>query len=169
VIGSSPLTRGGTVIVPGSGTESATTYVLPATGSVVIINGNTQTIQSVTTTLSPAPTPAPYIIIGSSTYVVNSNSGYVVGSQTLTQGGVITVPAGTVSLEPGGSSVVIISGGRTTTSPLGGAIQSIGGFGPSPNPSYTGPQASDAGSKRPVDVWIMGCMLSVGLLAVWGL
>jgi hypothetical protein len=169
VIGSSTLTPGGTVIVPGSGTESATTYVLPVTGSAVIINGNTQTIQGVTTTPSPALTPAPYIVIGSSAYVVNSNSAYVVGSQTLTQGGVITVPAGTVSLESGGSSVVIISGGSTTTSPLGGAIQSIGGFGPSGNSSYTGPQASDAGSKRSVDVWVMGGMLSVGLLAVWGL
>lgn len=88
MVGSSTLSRGGTVIFSGSGGE--TTYVIPDSGSAVIVNGKTQAIQSTAVTVAVPAMTTPAIVIGSSAYAANSASQFVIGSQTLTPGGVIT-------------------------------------------------------------------------------
>jgi hypothetical protein len=90
----------------------------------------------------------------------------VIGSQTLTEGGVITASGETLSLAPGGSSVVMISGSSTKIESVGAAIASIGGFATAP-PSYVA--ASHASYQQFASIWVMGivglswvsCMLDV--------
>ncbi|RDW56980.1 hypothetical protein BP6252_13933 [Coleophoma cylindrospora] len=133
-IGSLTLTPGGTVILTGS--DGPTTLILPSTASIVVINGVTQSIQTMETT----PTPRiPYIVYQSSTYTPNSVSNFVIGGQTLSQGAAITLPSTitsgdilittveTLSLPTGGSSVVIVNGMSTATYSIGNLIASTGG------------------------------------------
>ncbi|KAF4619038.1 hypothetical protein G7Y89_g14807 [Cudoniella acicularis] len=113
VLGSSTLTQnsasafliGTQTLTPGSQiTASGTTISLAAEGSSVVINGNTQALQS------PVPTTTnfqPQLIIGSSTYTANSASVFVVGTQTLAPGAQITASGTTISLATGGSSLIV--------------------------------------------------------------
>jgi hypothetical protein len=159
VVGSSTLSRGGTVVVSGSGGE--TTYVLPDFGSAVIVNGKTQAIQS-TAVAAPAAT-TPVIVIGSSTYTANSVSQFVIGSQTLTPGGIITAGVETVSLASGGSSLVVLSGKVTTTESVGGVDSTSKIQSPTTAKASTnfaaglGPYAND---------WVIGGCLSIGILGI---
>lgn len=163
VIGSSTLTPGGTVIVPGSGTASPVTYVLPPSATAVIINGQTEALSNKTVA---AASTTPFLVLGSSTYTANSASEFVIGSQTIAAGGVITAGGETLSLAPGGSVLVIISGTSTMTESLGGIIAFVGGFASSTStPSNV--SASAAGLPRFVDIWVLGAALSSGLLTVW--
>ncbi|RDW56941.1 hypothetical protein BP5796_13008 [Coleophoma crateriformis] len=132
-IGSLTLTPGGTVIVTGS--EGPKTFILPSTASIVVINGVTQSIQTMEITQTP---PIPYIVYQSSTYTPNSVSNFVIGGQTLSQGAAITLPSTitsgditittveTLSLPTGGSSVVIVNGMSTATYSMGNLIASTG-------------------------------------------
>ncbi|CZR61651.1 uncharacterized protein PAC_11548 [Phialocephala subalpina] len=162
IIGSSTLKPGGTVIISGSGTASPITYILPTSGSAIIINGATETLSSKTVA---AATATPILVIGSSTYTANSASEYVIGSQILTAGGVITASGETLSLESGGKTVVVVSGTSTQTESLGGIIASFGGFSPTTaGPAYV--TASKAGLSKVMDVWILGVAFGMGLVGV---
>jgi hypothetical protein len=68
------------------------------------------------------------LVVGSSTYTANQATEFVIGEQTLTKGGVISASGETLSLAPGGSSVLIMNGASTKTESLGGVIISVGGF-----------------------------------------
>jgi hypothetical protein len=106
VIGSSTLTPGGTVIVPGSGGASPTTFVLPATGSAVIINGATQGIQ--TSNVPVVNTPAAIFTVGGTT---------ITGSATLTPGGTIAVSGTTYALPSSGGAVIVNGATQTLITP----------------------------------------------------
>jgi hypothetical protein len=115
VIGSSTLTPGGTVIVPGSGGASPTTFVLPATGSAVIINGATQGIQ--TSNVPVVNTPAAIFTVGGTTITANSASNFVIGSATLTPGGTIAVSGTTYALPSSGGAVIVNGATQTLITP----------------------------------------------------
>jgi hypothetical protein len=125
IIGSSTLNPGGTIVVSGSGSASPTTFILPVSGSVIVINGITQAIG---TTEVPIAVSTPILVVGSSTYTANQAAEFVIGGETLTKGGMITASGQTLSLATGGSSMVIVSGTSTKTESLGGVIISVGGF-----------------------------------------
>jgi hypothetical protein len=124
------------VITIGSSTltaNSASEYVY---GTQTLTPGGAVTVSGVLYSIAdPTPTPPfPTVMtIGSSTIYANSNSVFVYGSRTLTPGEVITV-SGSVYSAPAQA---------TSTTGLGGAIISVGGFGssstsPSPKSSSTG-------------------------------
>lgn len=161
VIGSLTLTPGGTVIIPGSGTVGPTTYVLPTSGSAIIVNGATQSIR-VTSVAAPKATTTPLLVVGGTTYTANSASAFVIGSQTLTRGGVITASGVTLSFATAGGTVVQISGGTTSTESLGGIINSVGGFSTA-TPTYV--TASKANHERPIS-WALSLGLFAGVLGV---
>jgi hypothetical protein len=88
----------------------------------------------------------------------------VIDGQTLTQGGVITAAGEAVSLAPGGSSVVLMSGSVTETESVGEVT------GTSTATSQTkSTHTSGAGLRTFADVWVIGGCLSAGLLGVLGL
>jgi hypothetical protein len=155
VVGTQTVIAGGPAAI-----ISGITYSIPIQGGAVIVNGHTSTLS-----VYP-PGPLPTLIVGSLTYTANSKSEYVIGSQTLTEGGVITASGETLSLAPGGSSVVMISGSSTKIESMGAAIASIGGFATA-SPSYV--TASHASSQQFTSIWVMGfvglswvgCMLQV--------
>jgi hypothetical protein len=136
VVGSQTLVPGGS-----AATVSGTTYSLPKSGNVVVVNGKTSAL--------PSPSPSEYVIasqtliaggnpitVSGTTYslattgdavIINGvtqhfvqpgSSTYVIGSQTLIAGSpAITVSGIKVSLMPGGSSVVV-----------GGSTEPVDGF-----------------------------------------
>lgn len=102
VIAGQTLTKGGSVIASG------TTYVLPSSGSAIVVNGQT-------TAIAPQPviaqTSSP-LVFDSAIATALSSGGFVVEGQTLTQGGAVTVAGTTYALPSSGSSIVI--NGQTT-------------------------------------------------------
>ncbi|KAK4992338.1 hypothetical protein LTR66_006296 [Elasticomyces elasticus] len=106
----------GQTLVPGSAiTVSGSTYSLAPSGTALVVNGKT----------SPLPT-AQIVTLGGSVYTVlpTVSSGLVLGTQTLRPGSQITIAGETLSLAPGGSGIVVVSGGVTTTDGLAAAILS---------------------------------------------
>jgi hypothetical protein len=142
VVGTQTVIAGGPAVI-----ISGTTYRIPTQGGVVIVDDYTSTLPVY------SPGSLPTLVVGSSIYTANSESGFVIGSQTLTEGGVITASGETLSLAPGGSSVVMISGSSTKTESVGAAIASIGGFA-TPLPSYVA--ASHASYQLFPSIWVMG-------------
>jgi hypothetical protein len=136
VIGSQTLVPGGS-----AATVSGTTYSLPTSGNVVVVNGKTSAFPSLSpseyvvasktliaggnpitvsgTTYSLATTGAAVIINGvTQKFVQPGSSTYIIGSQTLIAGSpAITVSGTKVSLMPGGSSVIV-----------GGTTEAVDGF-----------------------------------------
>lgn len=171
LIGSSTLTPGGTVVISGVGSAPGTTYVLPATGSTVIVNGVTQSIQE-TALPTSAPQTIPVVIFtaGGSTFTGNSESGFIIGSSTLTPGGTVIVPGSgtdspTTYVLPTSGTAIIVNGATQTiqvttasaasTGGMGGVIASVGGYGTSIG---SGAPAQITGSEgRREDVpWVLG-------------
>jgi hypothetical protein len=162
LIRSQTLSPGGAPI-----TVSGTTYSLESGGSSVVVGGTTQPISA---------------LLGSSTpeYIVASVS------QTLKAGApAITVSGTLVSLQGGGSSVVLGESttealsaflGSTTTSGLAGIIATIGGFETSTigsTTSSTGVSTFNGtvftGNAMKGDVWSVwswGTMLGAGIVVV---
>jgi hypothetical protein len=106
----------GTTLAPGGVvTVDGTTFSMPASGSgsVVVINGVTSTIQEASITAAPALT------IDGQTYTHTVRDGtteYVIGKgTTLAPGGVVTVDGTTYSLDEQGTALVI--NGRTSSIP----------------------------------------------------
>jgi hypothetical protein len=102
------LTPGGSLVISG------TTYGLPATGSAMVINGQTSTFGAASIT------SAPQITISGHTYSAITSNGktyYDLGSgTTLTPGGSIVVDGTTISLASDGSTLMF----GTSTSKIGG-------------------------------------------------
>ena len=94
-IGTATLIPGGKVVVSG------TTVSLASDLTAVIVNGHTHTAPNAVIT------PAPVLTIGGTTFAPTNGPTYVINGQTLTPGGVITEHDTTISLGPGGSSVVV--------------------------------------------------------------
>jgi hypothetical protein len=95
------LTQGGSIVVSG------TTYSLPQSGSVVVINGKASTLTNGDSriTASPALTIKGHTF---SAIISNGKTYYDLGSgTTLTPGGVITIDGTRISLASDGSSLVI--------------------------------------------------------------
>lgn len=114
-ITASPTTSGGYIVasqtlVPGSAIVIAgTSYSLPTSGGVAVVNG--QSIQ-ITTIASPTESAVP-IVIGGLTGRPTSPGAYVVGDQTLNRGGsAIEISGTTYSLAPSGESIIV--NGETT-------------------------------------------------------
>lgn len=111
------LTPGGTAVVSG------TTISLASDASAIVINGQTQALDSSpSAAITAAPAP---ITINGQAFFPNAGGTYLISGQTLTPGGRITLmgPNGaeTLSLAPSGSSLLAIVSGQTLTSPLGAA------------------------------------------------
>jgi hypothetical protein len=94
------LTPGGSIIVSG------TTYSLPATGSVVLINGTPTTLAHA----SPLTTPPPSLTINGATIsptVLAGKTYYSISPGiTLTPGGAVTISGTRISLADNGSSLI---------------------------------------------------------------
>jgi hypothetical protein len=110
--------------------------------------------------------------------VVDGTSQYLIASQTLVAGGpAITVSGTVVSLQSGGQSIVVGSSTEAissfvgaTSSGLGGAIVSIGGFtssGPVSTTGYNGTVFTGATSKSRGEVLGIGVVLWVAGLGAW--
>lgn len=132
------------------------------------------------------------MVVGGSTQALSallSTPEYVVasGSQTLVAGGsAITISGTVVSLQSGGSSVVIggattealsaFLGSTTTTGSLGGVIASIGGYATSSESAgssstglstYNGTAFTGKATKREAaSVWSWGLCLGAGIVGV---
>lgn len=106
----SPATSGGYVVgsqtlTPGSAIEIAgTSYSLPTSGDVAVVNG--QSIQ-ITTIASPTESAVP-IVLGGQTGRPAPSGAYVVADQTLIRGGsAIEIFGTTYSLAPSGESIAV--------------------------------------------------------------
>ncbi|MCJ1437517.1 hypothetical protein MMC27_006904 [Xylographa pallens] len=108
LIGTQSLTPGGPAI-----TVSGTTLSLAPSASVLIVNGNTQTIRTPPTSLPANPhSTEPPLILGSIAQTANSAGAYILGTQALIPGGPgITISGTTISLAS--SDVAIIVNGHT--------------------------------------------------------
>ncbi|KAK4986327.1 hypothetical protein LTR50_005374 [Elasticomyces elasticus] len=106
----------GQTLAPGSAiTVSGSVYSLAPSGTALVVDGKT------------SPLPAALLVtLGGSVYTVlpTVSSGLVLGTQTLHPGSQITIAGETLSLAPGGSGIVVVSGGVTTTDGLAAAILS---------------------------------------------
>jgi hypothetical protein len=84
---------------------SGTTFSLPATGSAIIINGQTSILNQ------PNPTPAPVLTINGQAVTASVSNGitsFVLGpGQTLTAGGSLVVSGTTFSLPKSGSGIIV--------------------------------------------------------------
>ena len=105
------LVVAGQTLLPGSAvTVNGETISLAPSGSAIVVNGVTTSTPSPTGVLTFGSATVPFVLqTGPSTTQI------VIGSETLTPGGVITTAGETISLAPGGSGVVIVSGSSTTT------------------------------------------------------
>lgn len=95
------LAPGQTLTAGGAATVSGTVVSLGPSASVLVINGQSQTLGR------PQATQPPVLYIAGSVYTANSGSSYLVGGQTLTEGGAITLSGHTVSLGPSGAYLVV--------------------------------------------------------------
>ena len=120
VIDGQALTAGGAVTVDG------TPLSLDIEGIAAIIGSSTQMLGTAIITGSDAAT----IHLGAQAYTEESAGDFIIGGQTLTDGGEITVGGTPVSLETGGTGVVI--GSSTEAVGVGGWIMSGLGTGPAP-------------------------------------
>jgi hypothetical protein len=106
VVGGQSLSAGGTVVVQG------TTIAVGSAGSVAVINGVTQAVQTVT-----PPPPSPVLSVNGQDITANSNSAFVVGGQTLTVGGSVVVSGTTISLASKGGIAVVNGATQTLATP----------------------------------------------------
>ncbi|KAM3081121.1 hypothetical protein ACMFMG_005077 [Clarireedia jacksonii] len=109
-----------------------------------------------------------YIVVGSSTLTVNPASAFGTGNRTITKGGATTTIAQTTRLDAGGASIVVVMNWISTSSQavVATALSEVSKA--TNTPVVSSAQAtSEAGSRRRVDVWVMGCLFFVGLLGVW--
>ena len=176
--------NGGVVVVNG-----ATSFSFPAVTpapSLVTKSGTTLLVVGSQTVL---PGSSPVTVDGKTyslaasgnTLVVDGTSQYLIASQTLVAGGpAITVSGTVVSLENGGQSVVVGSSTEAigsfvagaTSSGLGGAIVSIGGFtsggsGASAT-GYNGTTFTGAAARCGRDMgWSVGAVFWVARLGAW--
>ncbi len=95
VIAGQTLSPGGVITV------SNTRVSLASGGSVAVIAGQTQSLNSA------GPTATPVLTFAGFTYRANAASDFVIGGQTLSPGGVITVSNTRISLAAGGSVAVV--------------------------------------------------------------
>jgi len=109
-ITASPATSGGYIVgsqtlLPGFAAEiTGTTYSLPTSGGVAVVNG--QSVQ-ITTIASPTESAVP-IVLGDLSGRPVSSGAYVVADQTLSRGGsAIEISGTTYSLAPSGESIVV--------------------------------------------------------------
>ena len=120
IIDGQALTAGGAVTV------DSTPLSLDIEGIAAIIRSSTQMLGTAIITGSDAAT----IHLGAQAYTEESAGDFIIGGQTLTDGGEITVGGTPVSLETGGTGVVI--GSSTEAVGVGGWIMSDLGPGPAP-------------------------------------
>jgi hypothetical protein len=129
---------GGQTLVPGSAvTVNGETISLAPSGSAIIVNGQTTAVPSPTGVLTFGSVTVPFVL-----QTGPSKTQIVIGSQTLTPGGVITTAGETISLAPGGSSVVIVSGSSTTTE----KIPTIAGLASTPTSTKSAEQLLSTGA-----------------------
>lgn len=102
----STLTPGGSLAVSG------TTFSWPATGSAIVINGQTSMLGS------SIPTPAPVLTVNGHAITASISDGatsFILGSgETLTAGGSLVVSGTTFSLPTTGYGVIIVNGQSST-------------------------------------------------------
>ncbi|WPH04622.1 Hypothetical protein R9X50_00751500 [Acrodontium crateriforme] len=101
---SAGVTIGGTALQPGSQTVIAgTTFSLDPSGSALVVNGVTQTLQT-----SPSnPTPGGIFTVGGQTLTENPSSGVIIAGATLLPGSQTVLSGTTFSLDPSGSALII--------------------------------------------------------------
>lgn len=155
----------GQTLTPGQAiTVDGTTISLPQSGSVIVVNG-------VTTTLQPEPTITnpPILTVGSHTYTAVSGTTFIISGHTLTPGGTITVDGTTISLAPGATELIYGSSGRTTSTALFPATTTRGqsvtsSASPSAGAGATGPNsaATATSSKKGA-----GCSVRVPGMEGW--
>ena len=131
-----------------------TLSLLPGGSQVVIAFGDSIATENYQAKATTGPS------FGTQTfsYSVVTASGVVIGSQTLTPGGVITVGRETLSLLPGVSGVVILSGSSTTTESI--VAPTTG----STAAATTEAKHNEASSQ--LNVVSNGVLLSIGLIVL---
>ena len=113
----------GQTLNPGSSlTVSGTGLFYPATGNAIVVGTRTENFLSATIT---AP-PAPVLTFAGKTYTADIASAFNIDGQTLTKGGIITIPGTPVAYASGGDDVTV----GTSTEAIGSAI--MNGFVGSP-------------------------------------
>jgi hypothetical protein len=178
------LASSGDIVVVNGATSSLSPETTPAP-SLFTVSGATHLVVGSQTILPGSSA----VTVGGNTYslapsgnalVVDGTSQYLIASQTLVAGGpAITVSGTVVSLQSGGQSVVVGSSTEaissfiagSTSSGLGGAIVSIGGFastaGAASSTGYDGTVSTGAGKRsRGLGVGV-GVGWAIGWV-VWG-
>ena len=108
VIGTQTLAPGKPAV-----TIDGTTLQLGPSGSIAIVNGQTQTLGHV-----PLPTNAPAITVDGQIFtasVIGGTTVFAMGSQTLTPGGVLTKDGTTFSMPASGDGSTVVVNGVTST------------------------------------------------------
>ncbi|KAK4957602.1 hypothetical protein LTR10_005569 [Elasticomyces elasticus] len=145
---SSALVIAGQTLQPGSeATIAGTTYSLAPSGSALVVNGATQTAQS----LAPATSSdAPVFVVNDQAIHEDSSSNAIISGQTLAPGSATVIDGTTYSLEPSATALVVDGTTHTLQSATGstpGATGSIAQTGSAT--SSTGPASTNAASGAP--------------------
>jgi hypothetical protein len=108
VVNGQSVSAGGTVVVQG------TTIAVGSAGSIAVINGVTQAVQTVTP-------PAQVLSVNGQVITANPNSAFVVGGQTLTAGGSVVVSGTIIALASTGG-IAVVNGATQTLTPPGSKV-----------------------------------------------
>ncbi|KAK4902112.1 hypothetical protein LTR27_001014 [Elasticomyces elasticus] len=161
---SSALVIAGQTLQPGGeATIAGTTYSLAPSGSALVVNGATQTPQSLA---SATPSDAPVFMVDDQTIHEDSSSNAIISGQTLAPGSATVIDGTTYSLEQSATALVVdgtthtlqpatgsTSGATGSSTPVGSATSSTG-------PASTN-AASGAPSRRvyelliPLSLWLL--------------
>ncbi|KAK5717934.1 hypothetical protein LTR15_008777 [Elasticomyces elasticus] len=145
---SSALVIAGQTLQPGSeATIAGTTYSLAPSGSALVVNGATQTAQSLALATS---SDAPVFVVNDQAIHEDLSSNAIISGQTLAPGSATVIDGTTYSLEPSATALVVDG----TTHTLQPAVGSILGATGSSTPvgsatSSTGPASTNAASGAP--------------------
>jgi hypothetical protein len=148
------VVKGQTLTPNGAVTIGGTTYSLPATPTVLVVNGHTQFLQIAAPTTIPAT-----LSYNGHVYTAKSNGGqgpaFVINGQTLTPGGEVTVSGTKLSLA-GDSSTLIVDGTVDSLKPT------PSGQGPSTNPPVLTIDGTTYSANRGGTYTILGQTLTPG-------
>ncbi|KAK3626486.1 hypothetical protein LTR56_019759 [Elasticomyces elasticus] len=161
---SSALVIAGQTLQPGSeATIAGTTYSLAPSGSALIVNGATQTAQSL---VSATPSDAPVFMVNDQIIHEDLSSNAIISGQTLAPGSATVIDGTTYSLEPSATALVVDGTTHTlqpaigSTSGAPGSVTQAGSATSSIAPASTN-AASGAPSQRvyelliPLSLWLL--------------
>ncbi|KAK5712884.1 hypothetical protein LTR17_017853 [Elasticomyces elasticus] len=145
---SSAVVIAGQTLQPGSeATIAGTTYSLAPSGSALVVNGATQTPQSLA---SATPSDAPVFMVNDQTIHEDLSSNAIISGQTLAPGSATVIDGTTYSLEPFATALVVDGTTHTlqpatssTSGTTGSATQTGSAM------SSTGPTSTNAATGAP--------------------